>query len=371
MRIGINALLLSNRADYRQTGVSRYVERLLAVLPSTLPEAELVVYAAPGVRFAEPIRVRHAPPGLDRPQLRIPYERAALPLLSRRDRLDLFHGPVNALPRGLACRSVVTVHDLALFRWPEQVTGRRYHYLTRAVRDAVRLAARVLAVSEATKHDLVELLGIPSERIAVTPLGVDQRFRPPAMEALAAFRARVRLTGPYLLAVGTLEPRKNLTRLLEAFASLTAEFPHQLVLVGPEGWRNTELQATLDRLDLGDRLRFTGFVPDDDLPSWYAAAELFVIPSLYEGFGLPLLEAMACAAPVVAGNTSALPEVAGDAAVLIDPTSVDAIAAGIRRVLGSRDLQRRLAQAGRERARAFTWERTAAATAAAYREALA
>jgi glycosyltransferase involved in cell wall biosynthesis len=370
VRIGVNALLLSKRADYRRTGVSRYVERLMTALPGAMLDAELVAYAGPGVTLGPGVTVRPAPAGMERPQLRIPYERVVLPILARRDRLGLFHGPVNALPRGLPCRSVVTIHDLALLRWPDQVTGKRYHYLTRAIRDAARLADRVIAVSEATKLDIVELLDVPADRISVTPLGVDARFRRPTFDALAAFRKRAGIAGPYVLAVGTLEPRKNLIRLLRAFATLAGELPHQLVVVGPQGWRHAELREVVGMLDLGDRLRLTGFVPDDDLPFWYAAADLFVLASLYEGFGLPLLEAMACATPVVTANVSSMPEVAGEAAVYIDPLSVDSIAEGIRRALTSRDVQRRLAQAGVARARDFTWTRTAELTAAVYREAL-
>jgi glycosyltransferase involved in cell wall biosynthesis len=370
VRIGVNALLLSNRASYRRTGVSRYVEGLASALPPAIPEAELIAYAAGGVDLGAGWVMRSAPPGMDRPQFRIAYERGILPLSARKDRLDIFHGTVNALPRGLSCPGIVTIHDLALLRWPDQVTSRRYEYLSRSIRDATRIATRVLAVSEATKRDIVEMLGVPEEQVTVTPLGVDARFRPPTLEALTAFRERMELTLPYILTVGTLEPRKNLVRLIRAFAALAAEIPHQLVIVGPEGWRTGELDALLVSLDLGDRLRFTGFVEDNELPCWYAASDLFVFPSLYEGFGLPILEAMACATPVVTSNVSSMPEVGGDAAVYVAPELEASIADGMRRVLGSRAEQRRLVEAGVARARQFSWARTAETTAAAYREVL-
>lgn len=183
-----------------------------------------------------------------------------------------------------------------------------------------------------------------------------------------AFLHRQGLVRPYVLAVGNLEPRKNLPGLLRAFARLAPEVPHDLVLVGAEGWLTGEIHATLDELRLGGRVRMTGFVEDADLPAWYGAADLFVYPSLYEGFGLPVLEAMACGAPVVTSNVSSLPEVAGDAALLVDPSDVDSIAEEMRRGLTDAALALDLRRRGQLRAADFTWDRTAEQTVAVYRE---
>ncbi len=371
MRIGINGLLLTGQQGYRQTGISRYIERLVAALPEAMPDAEFLVYTGRDVALPPSVDGRRCPMPTTNPALRIGWEMAALPILTRRDRLSLFHGAVNALPMGLGCPAIVTIHDLALFRWPEQVTARRFHYLSRAIRSAVRSADRVLAVSEATKSDIVELLDVDPEKISVTPLGVDGRFTPPGGEQLAEFRENSGNSQPYLLSVGTLEPRKNLPRLLEAFAELKNEIPHRLVLVGPEGWRTGAMQEALIRLDLGDRVHFTGFVPDEQLPLWYAGSDAVVVPSIYEGFGLPVVEAMACGAVVVTSNVSSLPEVAGGAAVLVDPGSSESIAEGIRRVISDSSLQSDLRAKGLLRAREFTWQRTAEATVAAYRQVLA
>ncbi len=370
MRIGINGLLLTSRTGYRLTGVNRYIERLVSALPSAIPDAELLVYTGRGVDLPDGSVARASAISLDNPAVRILWERTVLPLMTRRDRLDLFHGTVNSLPGGLRCPAVVTIHDLALLRWPEQVPIRRYRYLSKAIKDAVQAADRVLAVSAATRDDIVELLGVDPGKIAVTPLGVDRRFSPPTPEAVADFKASKGLNVPFILTVGTLEPRKNLPRLLEAFASLKPEIPHQLVLVGPEGWRQGPLNEKLDALKLEDRLKMTGFVPDHELPLWYAAADLFVLPSLYEGFGLPVLEAMACGAVVVTSNVSSMPEVAGEAALHVDPQSVASIAEGIRRALGDEILRRDLRAKGLARAKTFTWERTAELTADAYRKVL-
>jgi glycosyltransferase involved in cell wall biosynthesis len=370
LRTGINGTLLTGRTGYRLTGVHRYIERLLAELPSVLPDDELLVYTGRGVSLPVGLEARSARFPLDNPALRIVWERSALPLMSRRDRLDLFHGTVNTLPHGLRGRSVVTIHDLALLRWPEQVPARRYRYLAKAIPDAVRRADRVIAVSEATKRDIVELLLASPEKVVVTPLGVDSRFSPPDPEAIDAFQARHGITRPFILSVGTLEPRKNLPRLLEAFASLLDKIPHDLVLVGPEGWRQGELRERLEQLKLGDRLRMTGFVADEELPFWYAAADVVAIPSLYEGFGLPVLEAMASGGVVVTSNVSSMPEVAGDGALLVEPQSVEAIADGLTRAVQDAELRESIRARGLARAREFTWRRTAELTARVYREVL-
>jgi glycosyltransferase involved in cell wall biosynthesis len=228
----------------------------------------------------------------------------------------------------------------------------------------------VLAVSETTKRDIVELLKIPAEKIVVTPLGVDDHFHPPTPGEAAAFRAKHGIKSPFILTVSTLEPRKNLPRLLEAFEKIKEQIPHRLVIVGPEGWRTGALHDTIEWLDLGDRLQMTGFVPDDELPYWYAAADLFAFPSLYEGFGLTVLEAMACGAPVLTSNVSALPEVGGDAAVYVDPLSVDVIAEQLLELVTNDERRSALSAAGQIRAAEFKWERTARLTADSYRAAV-
>jgi glycosyltransferase involved in cell wall biosynthesis len=370
VRVGVNALLLSEQPGHRRSGIGRYLDRLLTALPTALGGDELVVYAGSDAGPPHPALAsswRRARVSADRPPLRIAWEHAMLPIAARRDRLDLFHGTMNVLPRFLPCPAIVTIHDLAFLRWPDQVPARRYRYLSAGVAAAAGRAARIIAVSESTKTDVVELLAVDPARISVTPLGVDARFRPPSPEERTAFRERQNLVQPYLLAVGNLEPRKNLPGLLRAFARLAPEVPHDLVLIGAEGWLTGEFHSTLAGLRLGERVRMTGFVSDEDLPLWYGAADLFVYPSLYEGFGLPVVEAMACATPVVTSNTSSLPEVAGDAALLVAPAD-DALALGIRRVLTDPALAHDLRRRGQARAAEFTWERTAERTVAVYRE---
>ncbi|MGH2558993.1 MAG: glycosyltransferase family 4 protein [Thermomicrobiales bacterium] len=372
MHIGINALLLGSRPGYRRSGVSRYIDRLVRALPSALELDDLMtVFAGRGAESADGRQAtsRQSWWPVNRPEARLLWEHVALPLVASSAGIDLFHGTVNVVPRGLPCPSVVTIHDLAFLRWPGQVTRRRHRYLARELRSSLGRANRIIAVSEATKADLVEMLGVDPLRVAVTPLGVDERFRPVADDTLAAFMAARGIVRPFVLSVGTLEPRKNLPALLRAFASLTREIPHDLVLVGGEGWLTGDIHHTLQSPELVGRVRLTGFVEDDDLPAWYRAADCFAFPSLYEGFGLPVLEAMACGVPVVTSNASSLPEVAGNAALLVDPHSVEAIADGIRRVVTEPARANALRRAGQVRAFRFTWERTATLTVAVYREA--
>lgn len=368
MRIGIDALLLSNREGYRRSGVARYIDRLLAALPGALGADELVTYLDRGI-YRDSALNRHTPIPVDRPPVRIAWEHLALPLLSRRDKLNVFHGPVNVVPRGLPCPSVVTVHDLAFLRYPETVPVNRYRYLSAELRSSVKRAARVIAVSETTKQDLIDLLGVDPAKIRVIPLGVDGRFRPLSDGELAAFRDRHAIRRPFVLAVGNLEPRKNLPRLLDAFAAVSKVLEYDLVLIGAEGWLTGELSETLTRLRLGDRVQMTGFVDDRELPGWYSAADLFVMPSIYEGFGLPVIEAMACGTPVIASSAASLPEVTNGAAVLIDPFRTDALARAMMLLARDRAAKKSFRQQGIARAATFTWNKTAELTVQVYREA--
>lgn len=371
MRIGINGLLLSSESGYRQSGIDRYLRGLLSALPEALGDDNLTVFSEPGVIDPEGrFELRLAPSFTRNRALRVAWEQTGLPRAIKQEKLDLFHGAAFALPSRLPVPGVVTIHDLAFWRWPDQVPKRRGVYLARAVVAATKKAARVIAVSEATKADVAELLHVDPERIDVTPLGVDTRFRRAPGEAIVAFRRRHELEHPFILAVGTREPRKNLPALVRAFASIADSVPHDLIHAGGAGWLTDELDVAVAEANLGGRVRFLDYVPHDELPLWYSAADCFVMPSLYEGFGLPLLEAMACGAPCIATNRSSLPEVAGDAALLCEPDD-DAIATALSDVLHDGELRLRLHEAGPPRAAEFTWQRTAELTAASYRKAAA
>jgi glycosyltransferase involved in cell wall biosynthesis len=278
--------------------------------------------------------------------------------------LDLVHATSAAVPPARGRPLVATVHDVAFRHFPEAypASGRRFH--ERATRIAVAEAARVLVPSAATARDLVDLYGLEPARVTVTPLGADP---PPEADVGSARRLLERLGvgGPFLLAVGTLEPRKNLVRLVAAFAEAASELPeHHLVVVGPAGWGES-----LERSAVPPRVALAGRVGERALAGLYAAAAGLAYPSLYEGFGLPVVEAMAHGVPVLTSDRSSLPEVAGGAALLVDPEDVPAIAKGLVELVSDRALRERLVAAGRRRAAALTWRATAAATWSAYEQA--
>ncbi len=357
-------------------GIGRYVRELLAALsvldaetryklfvagisPEALPEA-------PGPNFswrASRISPKNFARIWHRLGLPIPIEVWSGPLA-------LFHATDFVLPpvmRGTV--TFLTVHDLSFIRAPETASPRLRAYLSRAVPRSVRRADLVLADSQATKDDLIELYGVASEKITVLYSGVDPRFHPADRAVQESVRARYGLDFPYVLAVGTVQPRKNYARLIQALAALPGPLADiHLVIAGGRGWLEGPIYETAHLAGVEERVHFIGFVPDDDLPALYTAAEAFAFPSLYEGFGLPLLEAMACGTPSLAANTSSLPEVAGDAALLIDPTSVDSIATGLERILTDNGLRSTLRERGFARAGMFTWERAARHLLTLYRE---
>ncbi|MEM2592743.1 MAG: glycosyltransferase family 1 protein [Thermofilaceae archaeon] len=287
--------------------------------------------------------------------------------------VDVFHATDHLLPHFSRILTVFTLHDLIFLFHPETHKPLNRWFLTLMMPRFLRAADAVIAVSECTKRDAVRAYGIPEEKITVIYEGVSPRFRPADPEAVQAVRAKYGLPEHFILYVGTIEPRKNLVALLEAYAAiLTRNTQHaiRLVIVGKKGWLYEGFFRRLRELGLEERVHFTGYVPDEDLPALYSAADLFVFPSLYEGFGLPVLEAMACGVPVVCSNTSSLPEVAGDAALLVNPTDVQALAAAIERALTDEALRASLRARGMERARRFTWEETALRTLKVYQRAM-
>ena len=284
--------------------------------------------------------------------------RVPLPVEAITGPLDLFHSPDFALPPVRRARTVLTVHDLSFMRYPECSSSALLAYLLRAVPRSVARADVILADSESTRRDLVELLHVAPERARVVYPGVEARFVPQGdAPALGAMLARYGVRRPYILGLGTLQPRKNFVRLIRAYGLLRnrRDLPHQMVIGGGKGWLYEEIGETIAELGLEDHVRLIGFVADDDLPALYSAADIFAFPSLYEGFGLPVLEAMGCGTPVVTSTASSLPEVAGDAAILVDPHDVEALAEALGRLVDDDGLRNDLRLRGFERARRYTW----------------
>lgn len=286
--------------------------------------------------------------------------------------MTIYHSPCSLGPRRSPCPVVMTVHDATDLTMPGlyPLSWRLLHAVWGV--PAVRRAAAIIAPSVSAGQEIAFAYRIPSERVWVTHEGVDARFRP--MEAPTATLARYGLRRPYVLFVGTAGPRKNLERLLEAFARACRASPaldEQLVVAGPSGRLATPLGALARSLGVANRLVLPGWIEEQDLPAIYAGARCLCYASLAEGFGLPILEAMACGTPVLTSNCSSMPEIAGDAALLADPLSVESIAEGLTRLLTDEPLRRDLVARGLEHARGFTWEGTAMATARVYRAAAA
>jgi glycosyltransferase involved in cell wall biosynthesis len=300
----------------------------------------------------------------------VAYFPVRLPRRARRLRLDVLHCPAPLAPLRSTVPTVVTAHDILALDHPEWFTRALALHSRLVLAPVLRRAACVLVPSTYTRDRLVARLGVQRERMRLAPLGVDPQFSPG--DPPPGLRDRLGLEGAYLLTVGTLQPRKNVESALRAFERLvSAGADQRLALVGGRGWRDEALAELIRRSPAADRIVVTGRVSDDELVGLYRAADCFVYPSRYEGFGLPPLEAMACGTAVVSSNRTSLPEVVGDAALLVDPDDVDAIERALSELLSSRELRDKLVERGRRRAAEFSWWRCARLTAEAYRAAVA
>ncbi len=366
LRVGFDA----TPAVRQGAGIGRYTRELLRALALADSESEYRLFFASRNPIAHPLpplppnfRVRQLPIEdiwlvriWQRLQAPVPVEWLLGPL-------DLFHSPDFTLPpvrRGT--RTMLTVHDLSFVRDPESATSTLRDYLNVVVPRSVARADHILADSAATHDDLIELYKTPGEKISVLYSGVSLDFRPVTDSAtLNAVRAKYSIgPGPFILAVGTLQPRKNYVRLIQAFSNIKPQTSNlQLVLAGGKGWLYDSIFAEVGRLKLQGRVLFPGFVDDADLPALYSAARVLAYASTYEGFGLPMLEAMACGTPVVTSNVSCLPEVAGGAALCVPPTDVDALAQALTQAVDDESVRADLIAKGFARAREFTWERAA------------
>lgn len=387
MRVAINAQLLSDQHSYRGAGVSNYSAELLRALGAlALAAQEAAAPAPPPIELKAYLHAAHfAAPGvqcvrstlpLEQPAARILWEQSSLPMHLQRQRADLVHGLVNVLPLTTRCPGVVTVHDLAFVRTPETLPPLKRAYLTALCRASAARAAHILAVSRQTAADLERYFAVAPDRIRVVYNGVAERFAPRSAAESAAFRRRKSLPARFLLYLGTLEPRKNLARLVNAFAQWRRDAAPtaapdaaavKLVIAGGQGWYTGEIFRRVAALGLADAVLFPGFIPGDELPDWYAAAEAFVYPSLFEGFGLPVLEAMACATPVVCSRAPGVSEVAGDAALTFAPHDTEALAAALQVVTSQPALRAALIERGRVQAARFSWRRSAEETLEIYR----
>lgn len=366
MRIGIDARKL------RDYGIGTYVRNLLRQLARQDGGDYVIFCHDTDVEAVRDLGPRFRPVREEAGAYSI-REQLAIPLDVRREAIDLFHAPHYVLPPLTPCRSVVTIHDCIHLRFPQYLPSRLgYAYARAQMWSATHRAARVITVSEASKRDILRYFRVAESRIDVIYNAIDERFwQKPDTDEIDRVRQRYQLNAPFVLYAGNIKPHKNLERLIEAFHILRqspAFKDVQLLIIGDEISKYATLRRTVHRHKLHKCVRFFGFVPDRTLAALYRLANVFVFPSLYEGFGLPPLEAMASGTPVVTSNVSSLPEVVGDAAIMIDPYEPTAIADAIERVLTDEALRADLRRRGLARAREFSWERSIARVREIYAE---
>jgi glycosyltransferase involved in cell wall biosynthesis len=364
MRVGIDARLVY----YSQAGIGQYIIHLVKGLASVDQENEYVLLQS---RKDDTDILEQ--PNFKRVSLWTPshhrLERYSLNVELMRLGLDVLHSPDFIPPHRPSCRSVITVHDLAFLLYPHFLTKESARYYGH-IDQAVRWTDHIIAVSESTRRDTIQHLGVPEDKITVVYEAANPIYRPvDRAEAQEQVRNRTGVDGPYVLFVGTIEPRKNVPTLLRALWQLGQCYKQdvRLVLAGGRGWLFEDAFAVVEELDLQDRVHFVGRVSSEDLLYLYNAADLLTLPAFYEGFGLPPLEAMACGLPVVVSNVASLPEVVGDAGLLVDPHDVDELTVAMWRVLNDDALRQEMREKGLRQATRFSWERAARETLEIYR----
>ena len=350
------------------TGNETYIKNLLNCFAALDRKADFVTYLSREDAFHEVPERFHKRRVAANPFVRLGFD---LPRRLRQDRPNLLHVQYTA-PVFCSAPVVVSVHDVSFLEHPEYFTSFRARQLRYTVQRTVKMASRVLTPSEFSKRRILDVYGLDDDKVVVLPIGVCSSFRPISREIAQRWvQSSLGLTAPFLLTVGDLQPRKNHESLIRAFEQLVRAYPqlpHHLVIVGKETWHAAAIRAVARKSSVSDRIHFTGFVSDAELLKWYGACDLFVYPSFYEGFGLPILEAMACGRAVACSNTSAMPEVADSAALLFDPHSDQDILLTMRDLLLNPELRARMERLGAQRAPMFSWEKTAARTLDLYYE---
>lgn len=381
LHIAINAQLVTFGENYRNAGVSRLTYTLLDGLShaeadqcytALISQAGAESPAARALTTTGKLRLVTSAWPTGKPARRVLWEQIALPGELRRLRANVFHAPVNVLPPRLPCASVVTVMDLAFVHYPQYFRPARRVYQRVFTRRSVRKATLIATLAESTKRDLIERFHASPDRVRVIYPAIDTDYQPVTdPRILAEFRARHNLPERYMLFLGTLEPRKNLLTLVEAYARLRAldDTVPQLVLAGAKGWYYDALFERVRLLGLERHITFAGYVSREEQPLWYAGADVFIYPSVYEGFGLPIAEALACGTPTITSNVSSMPEAGGPVAVQVSPTDSEGLAHAMRRVLAEPTARERVLIEGPRWTRRFSAERMVSEYVDAYREA--
>ncbi len=370
MRIALDATAVPRQ----MAGAGVYTYQLACTLAKSPGDHELVVLGRPDL-FAGVAGLRVVPVEPQTPARRLLWEQTLLPSLLERLDADVLHSPHHHTPlvgwRAVAgrgrLRRVVTFHDVTFLLLPQRYPVLRRLYMEAVTRTSARVADAIICPSQAVRRDIVDRLGVSPEQVLAIPEAAGPQYRPIDVAGQRQARERYHLPERFILSVGSLEPGKNRTRLIAAIARLrNQQQSSPLIVIGQPAWGYQRDFDLVERLGLRDQVRFLGYVPDSDMPAIYSAATVFAFPSLYEGFGLPVLEAMACGAPVITSAAGATAEVAGDAALLIDPRDTDAIASTLARGLSDGGLRADLTRKGFDRAAEFSWERTARETLSVY-----
>lgn len=371
-RVGLNAQLLSGEQGYRSAGIHGYINGLLSALPQASDRFAYTVFLNQAAKSPMNGSAQVVTTGAStrQPLGRILWEQMAQPFEVGRQKLDLLHSLAFVSPVMGNVPTVVTVYDLSFIKRPYRLSAGRRAYLSLFTRLSCQRGARVLAISEATKRDVIEAYGLPADRVDVAYPGLTPGFGRASDEEIAAFRQRRGLPERYILYVGTIEPRKNLSSLIRAFGKARPDGV-KLICVGGRGWFYEDVFQTVEELHLTRDVIFPGFVPAEELHLWYSAACLFAYPSSYEGFGIPVIEALACGVPTITTNSSSLPEAAGDAGYLVPPNDDDALAEALAKMLDrGNPLAAELATRGPLHAARFTWAAAAHTTTRSYARAL-
>jgi glycosyltransferase involved in cell wall biosynthesis len=367
MRIAINTLAMKRELH----GVGSYVKNLVSALSKIDQENEYLLFAtAENVYHLSGLgnnfQIEFAPASRI---LRLPWEQSVLPVRLKKRGVDVYHGPTSVAPFVKTCPQVVSIHDMTFHLVPGRHSLHKLVYFRTMIPAMIRQSDMLIAISECTKRDILRFVATDESKIKVVHHGVETRFQPVLEKSqLDRVRERYGLARKFILYVGLIEPRKNLENLVDAYAGSDLCGELDLVLAGNLGWDYSRLLARIRNSGLREKICLPGYIADSDLPALYSLAEIFVYPSVYEGFGLPVLEAMACGAPVVTSAVSSLPEVVGDAAILVDPHDSRALATALQTLWGDDALRRSLSERARLRSQFFTWEHTAADTLEVYRK---
>ncbi len=368
--IGINALLMSGRKSYRSAGIHNYISGLLPHLVPADERLRHTIFLSEGrPELNGDTKLYYAGDDKSRPLNRVIWEQLQQPWIVRSEKVDLLHSMAFVAPVVSRVPSVVTVYDLSFLKMPGRFKAANRIYLSSLTARSCRQAERVIAISESTKRDVVEAFDVSPDKVDVVYPGRNEQMTRPSDAEIEAFRAKRGLPDRYIFYLGTIEPRKNLSLLINAYAKLRPK-GIKLVCAGGKGWLYEDIFQTVEEMHLQRDVLFPGYVPQEEKALWYAASEAFVYPSIYEGFGIPVLEAMCCGVPAITTNASSLPEVAGDAAILFPPNDADALTNALDTVLNQPAVRQDMIAKGYAQANSFSWAVAGKLTAQTYAKAL-